>query len=105
MEILRGLFTSEGSLGRKLDLCFHPQEQRWRARASVGDFLELTSRCGSQVLLQEVSGFVFAAKGKVSENGGVATLRSVIRLCTQLSSRNRKVTNPRCPLPQPRPRV
>lgn len=63
--------------------------------ASVSDVISCSSSpqvlC-LQVLLQELSGFVFAAKVKMTENGSMSTLRSVIKLCTQSSSRNRKVT-------------
>uniref|UniRef100_H3CCZ5 Serine-protein kinase ATM n=1 Tax=Tetraodon nigroviridis TaxID=99883 RepID=H3CCZ5_TETNG len=43
-----------------------------------------------QVLLQELSGFVYSAKVKMAENQRMSTLRTVIRLCTQSSGRNRK---------------
>lgn len=44
-----------------------------------------------QVLMQELSSFVFAAKMKTTEKGSLNPLRSVMKLCTQSSSRNKKV--------------
>lgn len=44
-----------------------------------------------QVLLQELSGFVLAAKAKLAKSGSASSLSSVIRLCTQSSSRSREV--------------
>lgn len=44
-----------------------------------------------QVLLQELSSFVFGAKMKMTEKGSMNPLRSVMKLCTQSSSRNEKV--------------
>lgn len=44
-----------------------------------------------QVLLQELSGFVFAAKVKLAKSGSLSSLSSVIKLCTQSSSRNGEV--------------
>lgn len=44
-----------------------------------------------QVLLQELSSFVFAAKMKTTEKGSMNPLKTVMKLCTQSSSRNEKV--------------
>eukprot|EP00066_Takifugu_rubripes_P017315 XP_011606581.1 PREDICTED: serine-protein kinase ATM [Takifugu rubripes] len=44
----------------------------------------------AKVLLQELSSFVFAAKMKMTEKGSMNPLRSVMKLCTQSSSRNEK---------------
>lgn len=44
-----------------------------------------------QVLLQELSSFVFATKMKMTEKGSMDPLRSVMKLCAQSSSRNEKV--------------
>lgn len=46
----------------------------------------------SKILAQELSGFVFSVKVKMTEEGTMNTLRAVMNLCLQSSSRNKKVT-------------
>lgn len=46
---------------------------------------------GLQALAQELSGFVSAIKVRMAEEGTMAALASVMRLCTQSASRRRQV--------------
>lgn len=67
----------------------HPaSETLWRA---YKNWSLLVYSC-SQTLAQDFSGFVSSVKVKMTEEGTMSTLRSVMKLCTQSASRNNKVT-------------